>query len=587
MNQLLLIFKEILYLGAISSILILLILLIKKLFNKVLSPKWHYYIWGLLLLRLLVPYYPEASMSVFNLFYIVAEQVNIPVDEIDAPFQGNSGKDSTINLNSPNETANETITNNSSPIIPSTTTNTTVKVKDSTSNSFMMTMAFLWTLVVLLLSIYTIIVNTVFAINVRRRYTRLKDARIVNILEDCKSIMKVNQPITLLTSNKRRTPSLYVSFHTKILVSKATLEQLSDREIKYIFLHELSHYKRKDIAINWILALLQIIYFFNPLIWYAFYKIHEDCEISCDAAALQYVKEEEYQNYGSTVIKLIKLISESNFIPATAGIWKNKSSYKRRIIMISKFKKSKWTSTLLSIILIVSVALIGLTGCSLSGKEDAYSDNTDVSSTTTDTDITEIPTVTNYPTPVITEAPVKEEADNQGDPNITDTEQSDPTAPAQEGSATTEPARDDTAGAEPVRDDTVAAEAAQRDEVFYGDWVINSVLAYGSAGTYSKEDAESLVGKSLSFSADKATCFGDEPSYLRKVATNPEYLATEITSSDFVTNYRMTFDKLGLEGDTVTEITAVDSERNGCTFFVKDKDTLIVYGGGTYFELVR
>jgi bla regulator protein BlaR1 len=371
------------------------------------------------------------------------------------------------------------------------------------------------------------------------------------------------------------------------LVSEATLKQLSDSEIKYIFLHELSHYKRKDIAINWILALLQIIYFFNPLIWYAFYKVHEDCEISCDAAALQYVKEEEYQSYGNTVIKLIKLLSESNFIPATAGIWKNKSSYKRRIIMISKFKKSKWTSTLFSIILILSVAFIGLTGCSLAAKDKANSDTTEVSGTTTDTDITVTPNITIAPTPVITEVPLKEEADNQSDSNVVDT-------------VDIEPAQDDTPAAEPVGRDTTESDTAEtrpaevtadstirQEEVFYGDWVINSVLAYGSAGTYSSEVAESLVGKSLSFSADKATCFGDEPSYLEKVAKNPVYMATDISSSDFVSNYRMTFDKLGLKGDSVTEITAVDSERNGCTFFIKDNDTLIIYGGGTYFELIR
>lgn len=585
MNQLLLIFKEILYLGATASILILIILLIKKIFNKVLSPKWHYYIWGLLLLRLLVPYYPEASTSVYNLFYIVAEQVNIPIDEMGAPFQGKSEKESSTNITLPGQLENDSIKNSSNPIIPSATTNTAVKVKDTLKyNSIMMIMGFLWILVVLLLSIYTLIINIVFAINVRKRYTKLKDTRINNILEDCKNVMKINRPITLLTSNKKRTPSLYVSFHTKILVSKATLEQLSDSEIKYIFLHELSHYKRKDIAINWILALLQIIYFFNPLIWYAFYKAHEDCEISCDAAALQYVREEEYQSYGSTVIKLIKLLSESNFIPATAGIWKNKSSYKRRIIMISKFKKSKWTSTLFSIILILAVAFVGLTGCSLAAKDKANSDTTEVSGTTTDTDITVTPNITNVPTPVITEVPLIEEADNQSNSNVADTDDSDSVEPAQDDTPATEPVESDTTEPRPAE---VAADSTIRQEEFYGDWVINSVLAYGSAGTYSSEVAESLVGKSLSFSADKATCFGDEPSYLEKVAKNPVYMATDITSSDFVSNYRMTFDKLGLEGDSVTEITAVDSERNGCTFFIKDNDTLIVYGGGTYFELVR
>jgi hypothetical protein len=49
----------------------------------------------------------------------------------------------------------------------------------------------------------------------------------------------------------------------------------------------------------------------------------------------------------------------------------------------------------------------------------------------------------------------------------------------------------------------------------------------------------------------------------------------------------MSFDLLGLTGDAVTEISVKDSKGNGCTFLIKDENTLIVVGGGTYFELVR
>ena len=48
-------------------------------------------------------------------------------------------------------------------------------------------------------------------------------------------------------------------------------------------------------------------------------------------------------------------------------------------------------------------------------------------------------------------------------------------------------------------------------ESYYGEWIINQVQAYG-VGTYSGEDAESLLGKTLIFTADKASYFGDQPS---------------------------------------------------------------------------
>lgn len=77
MNQLIKIVQEIAYLGAIASIPVILILLIKKLFRKTMSPKWHYYIWVLLILRLLVPYVPDSSFSILNLVYTVTKQSDL------------------------------------------------------------------------------------------------------------------------------------------------------------------------------------------------------------------------------------------------------------------------------------------------------------------------------------------------------------------------------------------------------------------------------------------------------------------------------------------------------------------------------
>lgn len=551
MNNLILIFKEIIYLGATASILILIILLIKKIFNKTLSPKWHYYIWILLLIRLLIPFYPESSMSIYTLFYSAAEKVNLPISEIRIPFQISSINESSANtLTTLPQTAvnvnNENTTNSN---VSNSITDTALKVKENEKYiSAIIIMAYIWIIGVLLLSLYTIYINIVFAVNVHKRYTSLKNERINDILKGCKNIMDIKHPIPLLTSKKVRTPSLYGFFNTKILVSEEYIEQLSDDEIKYIFLHELSHYKRKDIAINWILALLQIIYFFNPLIWYAFYKIYEDCEISCDAAALRYIKEAEYQSYGSTIIKLIRVFSESNFIPITAGISKNKSSYKRRIIMISKFKKSTWTSTLLAILLIISVGFIGLTGCKLSTNKVSNNNTTALSNPTSGTE--------NNGTP--DKPSIQQETNNQSNTNTTN-------KPAQ----------------------STGAPANQTKEVFYGQWVIKQVLAYGPAGTYTSEDVKSLVGKSLSFSADKASRFGDKPSDAAKVAANPVYKKTVISKSDFVTNNRMTFDKLGIKADSILEITVSDAKGIVCIFLIKDDNTLIIIGGGAYFELVR
>jgi hypothetical protein len=71
------------------------------------------------------------------------------------------------------------------------------------------------------------------------------------------------------------------------------------------------------------------------------------------------------------------------------------------------------------------------------------------------------------------------------------------------------------------------------------------------------------------------------------VAANPVYKKNVISKADFITNYRMTLDRLGVNAESISEITVTDSKGAVSTFFIKDENTLIIYGGGTYFELNR
>jgi bla regulator protein blaR1 len=568
MNLLNNVLEEILYLGVIASIPLLLILLTKKLFRRVMSPRWHYYIWALLILRLILPYVPESSFSVLNLVYVATEQNKLLDNRVEETLLYGPGGP-VFDYTEGQQAVTDNVGEDDKEEAPQKDTLATQPQVKKTL-ALRTILAQLWLAGVLTLSCYTIYTNIAFAIRLRRYYRPLTDPRIEAIFEECKRLLRVKKHITLYTSPIARTPSLYTAIRTRILLSEEYMGNLSDQEIRYIFLHELIHYKRKDIIVNWLLMLLQIIYFFQPLLWYAFFKLHEDCEISCDAEVLKYFGEDKHQEYGSTIVKLLRLQGDSRFIPVSAGIGKHKSSYRRRIIMIKQYKRYRWTNTLITVALILAVGLVGLTGCSLKQKDEITT-----------------PTEQTTPTPSVTETPFVTDTPEENDtPEVNDTpednteQQTD--APESETDAELVPSTDEEEAPQIVPD-TLPVDQA----VYYGDWVINRVLAYSQSGTYSKEDAESLVGKEMSFSADSATCFGDQAGYVDTTASNPVYTATVYTSSDFISYYRMSFELLGLTGDSVTEITAKDSQGNGSTLLIKDENTLIVVGGGTYFELLR
>lgn len=132
------------------------------------------------------------------------------------------------------------------------------------------------------------------------------------------------------------------------------------------------------------------------------------------------------------------------------------------------------------------------------------------------------------------------------------------------------------------------ATTAQNEESFFGQWVIQKVVGYTKAGTYSADDIKKILGKNLSFSKEQSSCFGDDISYLNNTVKNPTYKKSVITSDEFTTGFRVPISTLTISSSTVTEID-INDEKNSpaCTFFIKDDNTLILYGGGTFFELKR
>ncbi|MBY6780422.1 hypothetical protein FDB15_16625 [Clostridium botulinum] len=126
----------------------------------------------------------------------------------------------------------------------------------------------------------------------------------------------------------------------------------------------------------------------------------------------------------------------------------------------------------------------------------------------------------------------------------------------------------------------------QNEESFYRQWVIEKAVGYSKVGTYSDDDIKKIVGKKLSFSKEQSSCFGDDASYLNDTVKNPTYKKSVITSDEFLSTWLVPLSTLSINSDTVTEIEVNDSKNlPACTFFIKDNDTLILYGGGTFFEL--
>jgi bla regulator protein BlaR1 len=118
----------------------------------------------------------------------------------------------------------------------------------------------------------------------RRRL--LIDEPVLNLLEDCKQLMGVRVPIAVVETAAVDGPCLFGVLRPRLLLPPGFTRDFSLGELRYVFLHELGHVKRRDIPLGWLMALLQILHWFNPLVWLAFSRMRVDRELACDALAL-------------------------------------------------------------------------------------------------------------------------------------------------------------------------------------------------------------------------------------------------------------------------------------------------------------
>ncbi|CUB11133.1 Regulatory protein BlaR1 [Bacillus cereus] len=330
-----------------ASILVGFILCIKILFRNKLTPRWQYMLWIVLMIRLLLPWSPDSSYSIYSLLsYSSSVSEVIPQNMPATESMMNIESDRKVEL----ESHAETVTKSGKPEV-------NVSTEQQTPFSLYKFAMYVWLAGVILLAVITFITN-------RRLYSYIKkqpditDEQVVTVFNRCKQSMKMKKAVSLRLAGKIASPTVFSFFRPKVLLSKKHMKVLNEQQLQYVFYHELAHIKRNDVAVNWIMYSLILLNWFNPILWYAYFCMREDQELACDAYALTFIDKEEQIAYGHTIITLLEHYSYQ--APSLASLSRNKRTLKRRIVMIKKFQKKSYRLSLLGVIAIVAIASLSL-----------------------------------------------------------------------------------------------------------------------------------------------------------------------------------------------------------------------------------
>jgi len=342
-----------------TSIMVLSILMIKTLIGNYLTPKWHYFLWFLVIIKLLIPVLPESPISIHNFSFQGEEAVESSEGYSPEQLQTESIQDS--NQVPESRTDSEYALGESDSPSDNAYTTDNAEASSYYNNRNINIFPILWLLGVLSLTLYTLTVNISFWLKVKRNMSAVTSDSIMRLFNGCKEQLNISKNISVFKTSLVKSPTLFGFFKPKILLPAEITSQTSLSDMKYIFLHELSHIKQRDILINWITGILKIIHWFNPVIWYGFYRMKEDRELACDANVLSHLNQEEQHEYGRVIINLLERMNSPIQTPGMVNIINDKTNLKRRILMISKFKQGKRKFSIIAVLVIVLLGAVFLT----------------------------------------------------------------------------------------------------------------------------------------------------------------------------------------------------------------------------------
>ena len=290
------------------------ILLLKKIFEDKLSPKWQYGIWVLLAIRILIPV--NVSSYVIPQFALWMEMLKAGIEEkMHSAF---------TNIYMPIRVYH---------VIPYIT-KAPLSITD-------------WLFVIYIVGVIIFLLKYLFAY-IRLRML-LKQGNQVNTEVETK-LHSVCDTYGLKACKMVAVNGLSSAFICGIFRPVLVIPAECDVDEK-VLLHELLHYKHHDILQNIVWCILRSLHWCNPLVHFAVNQIENDMESMCDQCVLELLEGEERREYGHILLSMAN--QKYARIPGTTSISNGGNNISKRIAAIVRFKKYPQGMALVSICIIL------------------------------------------------------------------------------------------------------------------------------------------------------------------------------------------------------------------------------------------
>lgn len=169
--------------------------------------------------------------------------------------------------------------------------------------------------------------------------------------ENWLSVHQQGRRISIRQSGRFSAPLTYGVLHPVILMPTSTKWENTD-SLAYVLAHEYVHIRRFDSIRKLVLIVVLCVHWFNPLVWVMYILANRDIELSCDEAVVRFFGENTKAAYARALISMEE--TRSGLTPLCSSFSKN--AIEERITAIMKIKKTTVFSLVLAGFIVVGTA---------------------------------------------------------------------------------------------------------------------------------------------------------------------------------------------------------------------------------------
>lgn len=175
--------------------------------------------------------------------------------------------------------------------------------------------------------------------------------RVQAIFDDLKCEMHLKRsPLQLVQCYHAEVPCTYGVLTPRIVLP---VEDYSDDELRVILLHEMTHYKQKDVVLKVLSYFMLMIHYFNPFAWMVFFKVQKWSEFVCDFRTSKHF--DGINSYFNIILCIaMEKPSKSGLVSHLANSSRELKERARKLRRNSEMKKR----SMLSMVLVLSTAFL-------------------------------------------------------------------------------------------------------------------------------------------------------------------------------------------------------------------------------------